>query len=89
MFDLLNIVTRGVDDDGRHAPGNAPEKKKPAGMDDVMDNLTAAADNGIKSVAEVWNAATVEQRDWLGTNKRMWLDEQRAKASKASKAAKS
>ena len=78
LFDLLNIVTRGVDDDGQ---GPKPvEKKKPVGIDDLMDTLTAAADNGPKSVTEVWNAAKPEQREWMTANKRAWLDAQRAKA---------
>lgn len=78
-LDLLNISTRGLDDDGKHGQSKT-DKQKPAGIDEVMDNLSAAADNGPKPVAEVWNAAKPEQRDWLSANKRMWLDEQRAKA---------
>jgi hypothetical protein len=79
MFDLLNIVTRGMDDDGQAAGKKAPPAK-PAGMDELMDTMSAAADNGQKAVNEVWNAAKPQQREWLSTNKRQWLDGLKAKA---------
>lgn len=81
MFDLLNIVSRGIDDDGQASgPSKRTEKSKPAGLDDLMDNISASADNGARPLQDVWNAAKPEQREWVTANKRVWLDQQRAKA---------
>lgn len=55
-LDLLNIATRKADKDGQRkqtVPQNEP--KAPAGYDNWLDDLTAAADNGWRSYCEAWN----------------------------------
>lgn len=56
--DLLNITSRGEDDD---AEGSAPKKapEAPAGYQDWLDDLTAAADEGWEAFKGAWNPDTV------------------------------
>lgn len=51
--DLLNIVTRGEDDDGEKA-GKKEAPKAPAGYEDWYTDLTATADNGTKALEQMW-----------------------------------
>ena len=66
-IDLLNITTRGKDDDAQSA-GKKPETASPPpeGYQDWLDNLTAAADEGWPKFKEVWNPDSVKPfREWL------------------------
>lgn len=47
----------------------APTTAKPAGYDEWRDALTAAADNGVEPLREVFEAGTPEQRKHLGQAK--------------------
>jgi hypothetical protein len=63
---LLNIETRGLDDDGRAAGAPPkPEAKAPAGFDDFHTDMAAAADEGTPKLMAAWNKADKAQRQHL------------------------
>ncbi len=80
---LLNIETRGVDDDGRKAATLSQEPKKvPAGYDDWLTDMSAAADEGWPKLSKAFAASKEEYRKHLtGPDKDKWKA-LRAKAEK-------
>lgn len=79
-LDLLNITTRGVDNDGqRQQP--AAEVKAPAGFEAWWEGMQDCADNGIGALQAEWNKSKPEFRAHLvNTNKTGW-DNLKKKAS--------
>jgi hypothetical protein len=61
--DLLNITTRGADDDGHMQPSGKPEA--PAGYDDWLIDLTSCADEGDAKLRATWEASKVSYRAYL------------------------
>lgn len=81
---LLNIATRGEDDDGRTAQ---PERtiQAPAGFEDWWTDLQATAADGIKALTAAWNASKADYRNHvMATNKSAW-QQVKARAEKAGK----
>jgi len=72
--DLLNITTRGADDDG-HTATPKPPTTHPTGYLGWLDKLRQAAQEGTPALERVW---TVSARDWKQhlhrTNLALWLE---------------
>lgn len=79
--DLLNIVTRGADDDGakseRHQQPEAPE-----GYDAWFATLEGVADEGMKRFSEAWNGSKPEFRNYLAQTAPKVLASIKVKAGK-------
>lgn len=58
---LLNIVTKGVDDDGKKGGAVSPPEA-PAGYDAWWADMQATADNGIRALKLAFNASKGEYR---------------------------
>jgi hypothetical protein len=81
---LLNIVTRGVDDDGRKAgakPKDEPET--PEGYDAWFATLDGLAADGEKAFTEAWKNSTDAHRKYLATTAPKVLAALNTKARKA------
>jgi len=78
--DLLNIVTRGQDDNGRAA--GKPPKPEPDGFTDWLLNLEATADNGLAALEETWRASKQVYRDHLKDTAPNAVPTLKAKAAK-------
>ena len=63
-LDLLNISTRGADNDGQRRDPEPPTPPKGFNENLVAD-LEASADNGWPALQRVWKSWTQEQRDYL------------------------
>jgi hypothetical protein len=57
---LLNIVTKGQDNDGQATP---KQVKDPEGFEDWLTDLSAAADTGKATMTEAWEKARPEFRE--------------------------
>lgn len=78
---LLNIATRGADDDGRAAGGSqAPDP--PAGYSEWFLDMTSTADNGWPALSEAWKKSKKEFREYSGAHDTANWKELRAKATK-------
>lgn len=74
---LLNIISRGADDDGKKAGQKAPQDVvAPAGFEDWLDNLTAVADNGTAALERMWTATDAKsiacKKHLVKTNMQDW-----------------
>lgn len=58
---LLNIVTRGQDDDGQKSE-RKPPPPAPAGYDSWLTDFTAVADEGARALRDAWNKTKQEYR---------------------------
>lgn len=75
--DLLNIVTRGGDDDGR----KAGQPAAPEGFDDWWVDLTTTAEDGTAVLKAAWDQSPVEfKRHVAKTNPKSWEDLKRKAA---------
>lgn len=71
-LDLLNITTRGLDNDGQSRQ-QPPEAKAPAGFEDWWTDIVACADNGTKALEDAWTRSKPEFRKHvITTNKPGW-----------------
>ena len=61
---LLNIVTRGQDDDGQSAY-KPDETEVPAGLEDWWMDLRAVADEGFEAFAKTWNESRKDYRTFV------------------------
>lgn len=69
---LLNIETRGLDDDGRKS-GRTPAAESPAGYDDWVTDLQAVADEGLPKLQASWTGSKPEyKRHLLRTDQAGW-----------------
>lgn len=84
---LLNISTRGTDDDGATSEQHkAPDA--PAGYDDWLTDLAACADEGLPKLTDTWNRSKKDYRDHLiKTNRGQW-ESLKKKAAMAGKVAR-
>lgn len=79
---LLNIATKGQDDDGQRAEqAKAPEA--PTGYDDWLTDLEATADNGLDALQKVWNSSKPAYRNYLTKHNMASWQALKAKAQKA------
>lgn len=76
--DLLNITSRGADDDGGKPKKEAPAE--PAGYSDWLLNLTAVADEGWDRLNATWQQSKREYTDHLTKTERNTLTNLKAKA---------
>ena len=79
---LLNIATRGEDDDGRGSgKAGKPDIVPPNGFAGWWTDMQSAADEGLPALTAAWNKSKQEYRAHLiATNKSAW-DNLKAKAS--------
>ena len=64
-LDLLNITTRGLDDDGKSSGQKRPEEKAPAGYDPWFATLEGLADSGEKAFNVGFEKSPPEFRTYL------------------------
>lgn len=76
---LLNIESRGMDDDGRAA--GEQEAPAPAGFDDWWTDLIAVADNGIALLSDAWNKSKGDYKRYANAHRRDAWEELKRKAS--------
>lgn len=70
---LLNLETRGVDDDAQTAEEPPEERQAPAGYRNWLDDLIAVADNGWNPLCAMWNDSKPEYRSHLqATDMSLW-----------------
>lgn len=82
---LLNIATRGEDNDGQKKAEPKPEP--PAGYEDWLSDMAALADEGTKKLEAAWKASTIERRDYVSKHQRQRWESIKTKAAKVDKAA--
>lgn len=70
---LLNIVTRGTDDDGKRASAPAAPQV-PDGYAEWVTDLASVADNGLAALTNAWNATTRPdyKKYLIATNRDGW-----------------
>ena len=78
---LLNIVTRGEDDDAAKA-GRKSDAAEPAGFDAWWTDMQAVADEGMPRLTEAWNNSKKEFRTYLHASNRQAWETLKAKAAK-------
>lgn len=79
---LLNIATRGADDDGKKAGRQEPLAPAPDGYQDWLDDMVAAADEGWPKLSATFGKSKAEYRKYVtGPDKDKWK-ELRARAQK-------
>lgn len=71
---LLNIVTRGADDDGQAAGrANKPQAEPPAGYEDWLEDMGACADEGWPRLSQAFAKSKPEYRKHVTTvDKTRW-----------------
>lgn len=76
--DLLNIVTRRMDDDG-HKAGTA---EAPPDYDDWISDLTAVADEGIAELQKLWARSAKDLKEYLTKTEPLTWTKLKARAGK-------
>lgn len=76
--DLLNITTRGQDDDG----GSVGRPEPPTGYDNWQDDMAMAADEGLPALTAAWNKSKKEFREFAGKFDREPWERLKKKAAK-------
>lgn len=76
---LLNIATRGDDDDGRRA-GGKPEPDMPKGFEDWWTDMQSNASDGAPALEQSWKASKLEYKNYLIATKRQQWNDLKAKA---------
>lgn len=75
-LDLLNIATRGADNDGQRKPPTQtapPEVKAPAGFEEWWLDMRAVAEEGLEKLEAAWtNSKTEHRRHLLAVNRQGW-----------------
>ena len=75
--DLLNIITRGVDNDGQQKP------QEPEGFEEWWLDLAAAAENGTKALQDAFAKSRREFKEFATNHKRTeWADLKRKAGAK-------
>lgn len=78
--DLLNIATRGGDDDGQRASRPEPPPPPKGFTEQLVMDLETSALEGWPTLQATWKAWTQEQRDYLGLVNRDLMNRLREKA---------
>lgn len=76
---LLNIVTRGTDDNGK-AAGQPAATEPPHGYGDWVTDLAACADEGLPALTSAWNASKQEFKSYILANDRSGWESLKRKA---------
>lgn len=84
--DLLNITSRGADDDG--GKPKKEEQPAPAGFQDWLDNITAVADEGWDRLNATWQGSKKEYTAHLTKTEPLMLARLKTKAKQVSGGAK-
>lgn len=74
--DLLNIASRGADDDGERA--SAPEP--PAGFEEWLMDMETVASEGLTKLQDTWNKSKREYREYTTRHRRDQWDALKRKA---------
>lgn len=77
--DLLNIVTRGEDDDGRRS-GKSSAPEAPQGYEDWLTDLESAASEGFAKLEQTFKTSNVKFRNYLSNHEGGKLASLKAKA---------
>lgn len=77
-IDLLNISTKGADNDGATAGRPAP----PDGYDDWSLDLSATADEGVKRLEATWQKSRAEFKTYTVQHNKTWWEGLKVKAGK-------
>lgn len=87
---LLNIATRGQDDDGRAAGGKPPKEppKPPDGYTGWLEDLTLTAQKGTSELQAAWNTSKAEYRNYLTSHSPKQWEEIKVIGTKATAAQK-
>lgn len=75
--DLLNIVTRKQDDDGKKAGPTAPDD-----YDEWITDLTAVADNGLPELQKLWARSAKDLKEYMAKHDAALWTKLKAKAAK-------
>lgn len=78
---ILNLTTRGVDDDGRRASEKGTPEP-PKGYDEWLTDFTACADNGLAALTAMWNNSKKEYRDFVSRHAKGTVESLKAKAQR-------
>jgi hypothetical protein len=62
--DLLNITSRGADDDGERGGGKPEQAAAPAGYDDWISDMAATSDEGTAALESAWKKSKAEYRTY-------------------------
>jgi hypothetical protein len=79
---LLGIASAEEDDDGQAAASAKPQANEPAGYENWLTDLNAAADNGWPVLSQAWNKSKPEFRDHLTKSAPRSWDALKTKARK-------
>lgn len=79
--DLLNIVTRGEDDNG-HSSERGRQPEAPAGYEAWLAVLEGVADDGLAALTTAWNKSKIEHRNHLMATDKGKFSTLKAKAAK-------
>jgi hypothetical protein len=84
---LLNIATRGTDDDGATAAAKPAHQtpQAPAGFDDWLTDLSAVADNGWEALKKTWNDSAQPLRNYLAATSPNTFENLKRKATAVTK----
>jgi hypothetical protein len=81
-LDLLCIVSREGDDDGRASSKKDKEPEKPDGFDTWANDLDVVAEDGVEALEAVWNSSRQDWRRYmLATDRTRWETIKRRAAS--------
>ena len=83
-LDLLNIATRGQDDDGQ----KSGRPQAPEGYDDWLADIACVADEGTARFSATWDKSKVEYRNFLVQHERPKWEELKRKAATVTAEAK-
>lgn len=83
-LDLLNISTRGADDDGQRA-GKREDSEPPAGFADWLAGLAEISDHGTGALMKAFNKGSLAFRNFLTRQQNEEWEQLKALAAKAGK----
>lgn len=84
--DLLNIVTKEEDDDGRASDPARKQPEEPAKFEDWWTDMQAKADEGIESLEKAWAESKKEFKTYVDRMRRSKWDELKKKAEAVTRA---
>lgn len=76
-LDLLNISTRGADDDGQKSGRPTP----PDGFDDWWSDMTATTTEGLTTLEKAWQASKADFKNYVAKHNRAAWEELKKKAA--------
>ena len=80
---LLNIATKGADDDGHQSEkAGKPDQAPPAGFGDWWTDMQSCAENGLPALTEAWKRSKAEYRNYIMATDKSALSTLKATAAK-------